>query len=258
MKILRSAKWINFFLGICNIYLLLYKGQLIYFVVIFVLNMIFFYIQTRSYFYLIVAILTYPFGLLLSKFKGTLKEDIVIEKKEIEEEEINVDIMPLKSYILLGTPDEKKRAIIEYTKAVKAHKRPASEAVLILKKLVNDEHPDVGLYASEAIEEIENFLIDELFKANDDKEFCKIALEYVKSGYVYGSLEEYYKNLIKSYVENISKSDPDYYIIKFEVTGDIEILYKGFEETGSEKIKELLIFEEFKRKNIKAVKKLLL
>ena len=257
MRILKFVKWVNFLLGLYNIYLLLYKEQLIYFGVIFAINLILFYMQTKSYFYLIAAAITYPFGLLLSKFEGTLKESTTIVQKEMEEEGIDVNIMPLKTYVLLGTPDEKKKAIVEYTKAVKSHKKPASEAVLIFKKLVNDEHPDVGLYASEAIEEIENFLIDELFRADDDKKFCQIALEYVKSGYVYGSLEEYYKNLIEEHAENIPKDDPEYYIIKFEVTKDLEILYKGFEETRAEKIKKILLVEEMKRKNMKAIKKLL-
>ena len=258
MKILKIAKWLNFLLGIYNVYLLLHKGQTVYFIVIFILNLVLFYIQTKSFFHIIAAVITYPFGLLLSKFEGTLKESSSIVQRKIEESEIDVNIMPLKTYVLLGTPDEKKKAIVEYTKAVKSHKKPASEAVLIFKKLVNDEHPDVGLYASEAIEEIEILLIDELFRADDDKKFCQIALEYVKSGYVYGSLEEYYKNLIKKHVENIPKDDPDYYIIKFEVTKNLEILYEGFENTKSEKIKQILIAEEIKRKNIKALKKLLI
>ena len=258
MKILKTAKWVNFIVGLYNVYILLYIKNSALFLMILSINLIIFYLQTRSLFHVITAVVTYPFGLLLSNFKGSLKKAAKEIKVEEGEETIDVDIMPLKSYILLGTSEEKKKAIVEYTKAVKSHRKPASEAVNMFKKLVEDPHPDVGLYASEAIEEIEVFLIDEMFRAPNDKIFCKLALEYVKSGYVYGNLEEYYKNLIRSRVETVPRTDPEYYIIKFEVTRDLNVLYEGLEKTGSIRIRDILIAEEIKRRNTKTVKNLLM
>ncbi len=232
-------------------------GLLFSFCIIF--NLFVFYIYEKDLFQTFMAFITFPFGLFLPKTSNEISLDLPQEEKTAEtsqKEDVFDFIIPLKTALYMGTPQEKKEAILKIINSVLEGNLRASEATAILKKMISSTHPDVSLYASESLDTIENFLIKEMYFSKDPIKFSYVALEYVKSGYVYGELLEYYKKLIHEKLIGCEMT-VDYYIIKHELTGDVEILYKGYEVTKSEKIKNMIVEYEMERRNFKKVKELL-
>ena len=171
--------------------------------------------------------------------------------------------MPIKSIAALGTSQQKKTVILEITELIKQGVN-ISENTAILRKLLEDPHPDVGLYASESLDEIEDHYVEEIAKLEfstepeDIVKFCNNVLNLLETNIVVGELQKYYRKIILEKVRYIKEEFPeDYYVTLYRTTSDINALRKGFEETRSYDILRMLFAEDLRKKNFKEAKQII-
>lgn len=252
---------INLIIGILNcLFWILILKNLPFFVCVIIINLLIFLIVNRDVGQILLAVLTYPIGLMnLSKSSEQPFPDIFeVEPKEfMSQPEIpDTDVLPLKSYLATGTQDEKKVLVRLILERIKENEN-VENMIVLLKKLINDPHPDVGLYVSEAIEELEDYYTRKMSESSNDPEvFCETALSYIKAGFAYGELLDYYKKAISEKLESIKDSEK-YYLLKYRLFDDKQILYEGFEKTNSMKILDELIKIELREKNFIKLKELM-
>ncbi len=248
----KYVMWINFAFGIYNLYML-FSGKTEYFLIVFAVNLLVTYIATKSFPRTIIAALGYPFALLPGSGKVSWEKREYVNVNVTEEPaESGEDILPMKDYILAGTSDEKKYAIIELVKNAISGTLDIGEVVDILKKFISDEHPDVALYASESIEKIESHLLKRMRSAKiSPLEFAQLTYAYISAEFAHGKLKEHYRNLALKALEKAEKTE-EYYVLYYKLSGDKKILEEGLQKTGSKKIAEELIYAELKDRNFKA------
>ncbi|MDI3471976.1 MAG: hypothetical protein PWQ20_617 [Thermotogaceae bacterium] len=252
---------INLIIGILNcLFLILIFKSLSFFVFVVIINLLIFLIVNRDVGLLLIAVLTYPIGLmnLLKGSEQSFPDIFEVEPKDFmnQPETVDIDVLPLKSYLIAGTQSEKKVLVQLIVERIK-QKIDVENMFVLLRKLINDPHPDVGLYASEVIEELENYYIRKMTENFDNPEvFCEAALDYIKAGFAYGELLNYYKKAVLEKLESIEGSEK-YYLLKYRLLEDKEILYEGFEKTNSIQIIDELIKIELKERNFAKLKELL-
>ncbi|WP_158241074.1 alpha-amylase family glycosyl hydrolase [Thermotoga sp. SG1] len=218
----------------------------------------------------LIALVTYPFGLVI--FTKEKEIDFQIYDQEMEEdfpvlEEKRLEILPLKGTSLFGTPNEKKKLILQIAEDVKSGKVSSNKVLPILRKMVLDSHPDVGLYASEAIEKIEEHFgtieesLDKLVENLNEKNI-KVVLDYIKSGFLDGDIGSFYKNILKkALTEKLKKTTvlhPEFFSLLYEIEGDISILLEGFLKTKSQELYKQLLKEILRKRNYEVLKFLML
>ncbi|WP_156105054.1 hypothetical protein [Thermotoga sp. Mc24] len=233
------------------------------FELVFMINLIIHFSLNKDLSQTLISIVTYPFGLLV--FTKRRKIDLLMYSDDYPEEfsftfkEKNLEIFPLKGTFLFGTPSEKKKLILQIVNDVESKKIPVKTAVSILQKMVLDPHPDVGLYASEAIGKIESHFsaVEKSFQEiieNLNENNYEVALDYIRSGFLEGKVGSFYKNLLLEKLKNPPDESPGFFILHYEVRGDVSILIEGFLRTKSQEIyrlllKELLRLGDYKRLN---------
>ncbi|WP_144399109.1 hypothetical protein [Thermotoga neapolitana] len=213
-----------------------------------------------------IALVTYPFGLIIFSKKKEI--DFRIYDQEIEEDfpvlkEKRLEILPLRGTILFGTPDEKKKLILQIVEDVKDGKISSDKALSVFRKMVLDPHPDVGLYASEAIGKIEEYFglveesLDEIIKNLNEKNI-KNVLDYIESGFLDGEVGIFYRNMLLEGLKKIPPSQPEYFALLYEIKGDVFILIEGFLKTKSQVLYKKLLKELLKKKDYQKLRFLML
>ncbi len=256
MKIRKFVMWINFLSGLFNVYLFL-EGYHVLSLTLFGLNLTVVYVVSKSPAQLFISAVSYPLGLLHFHWKpswrGIEHVGVDIKASESEPEE---NMLTMKDYIFIGTPGEKKSAILELVEKVLSGSLRAGEVVNVLKHFLSDEHPDVALYASEGIEKVEIYLIEKMNKFKGDPlEFVKVILDYIDSGFAYGNLKSHYRSMALESLKSVEKGK-EFYLLSYRLTGDKGFLEKGLKETHSKEIARELALAEIASGNVKRASKI--
>ncbi|PLV60332.1 hypothetical protein [Thermotoga sp. KOL6] len=246
-SILLTANSINFAIGLVNILFWL-KGENDFFFFVFGANLVVHFLVNRDPVQTLVALLTYPLGLItFTKIlnvrfpeEGQNEKFFVFRKK-------NVNILHPKAVCYFGSPEEKKRLILQLVDDLKKGKVKVDKIVPFLKKLVLDPHPDVVLYASESIGEIESFFGESTNTPLMIEELNNAVEDYLKSDFWSGEKRRRYKEFLIKKIETLGKT-PEYFVLKYKVQGDVSVLFEGLKETKSREILGLLLVELVKNK----------
>jgi len=268
-KKLLSVILINGFWGVLNLIWIISDGITIWNFIFMGTNIMIIYLIYRDLSSCIIGILTYPIGLFIpiSANKGGFHDLFDVRHRSLEYIPFNrtgyLNTLPIKSIAALGTSQQKKMVILEITELIKQGVN-ISENTAILRKLLEDPHPDVGLYASESLDEIEDHYVEEIAKLEfstepeDIVKFCNNVLNLLETNIVVGELQKYYRKIILEKVRYIKEEFPeDYYVTLYRTTSDINALRKGFEETRSYDILRMLFAEDLRKKNFKEAKQII-
>lgn len=252
--------------GISNVFWVVNKNFTIWNIVVLTVNLLILYLVHKDFSSVVVALLTYPLGLFtpiwVKKMEFFENFNFESEGELMFRSSRYLDTIPLKAVAELGNTSQKKTAILEIESSLKNGANMA-ENMKILNKFLSDKNQDVALYASEAINEIESYYVEEIAKLEhstnpkDAVEFCYKVLNILETNLIVGRLLDYYKRILSEKAEIIkTMSLIDYYIIMYKSTSDIRFLENGFEVTSSEKILKMLFTEYLKKKMYAESKKL--
>lgn len=249
---------VNGVFGVVNVYLAVDDKIKALNFAIFAANLIVLYAIRRDISSVVVAVLTYPLGLFTPIwinrepfFKSFWNGEKGYGKFRSSK---YLNSMPLKVISKLGSVAQKKAAILEIKELVKKGIE-VRDNVKMLTQFLSSENQDVALYASEAINEIEGYYVEEIAKLEHDSKpeavvkFCYMVLNVIKTDLIVGRLKDYYENVVVEKAELIKESHPvDYHIIMYEATSNIKYLEEGFEETSSDKLLSLLFIQTVKER----------
>jgi hypothetical protein len=290
IKLLEVLSIIDFLFGIISIILILFNLYMIGY--IFILLYLILFITITSFekrsakliiFKLSVAVFLFPYYPLIlffhyKKIKPIYNPIDFKESKLILHGDVSfssINLAPFNIILKYGDPAQRKYVIrILYTYTVKEIIDFSEGIELIRNSIKNDSHPDVILYASDALTNLEKFLVESIYKymnnlnsLDDYINFGKYSYYYAKSGFLAGEhkkevLWQAYVILLPA-IESFPKS-PDLYYYIFKIMELLEeydelenLLNNVLSKFKHIKIMEFAIFYYIKRKNPKKVQKLI-
>ncbi|AEX86203.1 hypothetical protein XO10_08995 [Marinitoga sp. 1135] len=211
------------------------------------------------------------------KIESRYKPVEISEKKEEENERVNfssVDLAPFMIVLKYGDPEQRKFVVRLVYDAIKNEAIDFSTGIHLLNEAIKiDEHPDVVLYASDAITNLENFLIEKisyyyenLNTLEDYINFGKFSYYYAKSGFLAGEHKQeilWQSALILRTAVHVFPESPELilYLLKtlelLEEYNELEeVLEDKIKNFKAQKIMEYAIFYYIKRKKPKNVQRL--
>jgi len=259
----KSKLWIvnliNFALGVLNIGLL-FQGENPFFIMILCLNLVISFLVNRDVSQIVIAIMTYPLGLVVPLKKKKLRFEEVEKPQKVER--INLMKRSFKESIFFGQDEDKKRSILRLSEDVEKGKVPPERLISASKRLMKNSGVDVGLYTTESIERVEkSFEKEEEILLNienldgESEELYKRVWDYLEADFVSGKLKEYYRFLLLDRLKLLDK-DERYFIMKYRVEQNLEVLWEGLKQTRSPLIYRTLLFELLKRRNYPELRQL--
>ncbi|SHE27401.1 hypothetical protein SAMN02745164_00047 [Marinitoga hydrogenitolerans DSM 16785] len=202
-----------------------------------------------------------------------VSEHKLIETRNIKY--LSIDLAPFNTIIKYGDPAQRKYVVRFVFNSIKIEKMDFIEGVNLIRKALSDDlHPDVLLYASDALTNLENFLISKISFYSENLNSLENYINYAKYIYYYansGFLAGEYKNeiLMKSYkiLKNVINTYPDsprliiYTLRILESLKDFrtieELLNKKIKKFKAQEIFEYAIFYYIKQKKFFIVKELI-
>ncbi|HRW35882.1 MAG TPA: hypothetical protein P5107_12600 [Thermotogota bacterium] len=160
------------------------------------------------------------------------------------------DTVPLK-FLLFNTEDSniKKKSVLDLKSRIldASENKQIKEHIKLLKLARSDPHPDVALYASDAITEIEEYYEDKIVALHAElpetaKDYADAVLTYLDSEIPKGAIARFFaRDAVGHLKESIGESynKQDFYIEASEIYSkaglmeeQIELLREGFDKTG--------------------------
>ena len=233
----------------------------------------------QSYYETHLAIFLFPFYMFFkalslvvkdNKYEKIVFKDKIYEQKKVKN--INVsDFAPILILSKYGDTTQRKSSVRVILSMIKEGKSNIESGLELLKSMLSDEHPDVVIYASDALTELEDFFIKKIDETkneifNNPKDLIE-HFNYVKYYIMSGLLsEDMKKQLIEESVriidKNTGKFGTRYDIISIysdflELKGEnpLEILISAYEKYPVTELLEKIILQSFKYRDYDKLKK---
>lgn len=167
-------------------------------------------------------------------------------------------VLPAKTLLIIGKPSEKKlltRTIVTYvTKGVDVERN-----MRYLRILLKDPHMDVALYASQALDDIENYFEENISKTKNDNSIksCIYIYNYLRTGIPTGVIREEFKSLLISKLEKTTDRVSTYYEIMYYLKRDLSILLDGYNKTKSTELLRRYLIEKLRERQYTEVRRFL-
>ncbi|OQY10050.1 MAG: hypothetical protein B6I29_02315 [Marinitoga sp. 4572_148] len=191
-----------FSLGVLSIYLFIlgYTEGIIAFSIYYIIVFIFQYIKDKSFlrtlwnglmgfilfpFYPLVMLLQYRNVKPLYAPIGFEDEKLVdITKADFS----SVDLAPFNIVLKYGDPKERKYVVRLVYNSIKEEKIDFIDGINLIRSAIKeDSHPDVVLYASDALTNLENYLINKVSYYMDNLNALEDYINYAKYIYIYAN-----------------------------------------------------------------------
>lgn len=243
-------------------------------------------IEKRIFFSMIklfIALILYPFYPIILYFRyRNIKplykpidfgEDELIQTKNVNFS--SVDLAPFHIILKYGDPAQRKYVVRLIYNSIKSEKIDFIYGIKLLREAIKiDSHPDVVLYASDALSNLENFLVEKisyymnnLNTLEDYINYGKYSYYYANSGFLAGEhkIEVLWQSLIilRASLEVFIDS-PKLIITVLKILESLEeyeelenMLEEYLEKFKAQEIYEFSILYYIKRKNQKKVQKVL-
>ncbi|MCX7654352.1 MAG: hypothetical protein N2Z58_06740 [Fervidobacterium sp.] len=250
---------LNAALIIINTVMMFLQGLRIPNFVVCLLSAFIYYLTRKNIPESIIFILSYPLSWLLliptktqeieDFFNVPIPPEITVK---IEDEIMNA--LPVKTLLLIGRPSEKKlltKTIVTYvTKGIDIEKN-----MNYLRALLKDPHMDVALYASQALEDIENYFETNISKTKQDNSItsCLHIYNYLRTRIPKGVIEEQLKELLLNKLKFTTDRVQIYYEMMYYLKGDLNILIDGFRKTKNQELLKKYLIENLRKGNYSQV-----
>ncbi|BBE31884.1 hypothetical protein OSSY52_20250 [Tepiditoga spiralis] len=273
-----SLLLISFVFGFMSLIFFFERDFNTVFFIFFSMYFIFYIISGIKLLEILALFLFFPYFPLIKVFSILQKEKKYVEYK-IEKpiysisKSIKTDVVdttPLSVLSKYGDTTQKKSSVRLLVELIKSEKINVSESLNVLKTLQEDDHPDVVMYASDAMTELENFFIrkieslkKKLDSPNNIISYTNYIKYYLLSGMVGGNIKKRMllnaKKLLKNKI-NLFPTRVDLieqYVFFVELSGEnslliIEDFYNNF---PVQNLLELLIITSIKYRNYSVLKK---
>lgn len=204
----------------------------------------------------------YPFStILLVKTKEAEIEDYfsvpIPEEKEVKFEDSIINSLPIKALLVVGDVNEKKLIARNLEKFI-IHGIRIEENMKYLKTLLRDPHLDVVLYASQALEDIENYFEEKIARLRNTRslEFCLSLYYYLRTGIPKGLLKQRLEDILLNNLNSCPKTW-QYYEMMFYLTKDEEYLLAGYKKFGYLWMLRRYILEKINNREYEIVRELI-
>uniref|UniRef100_A0A7C5U5K9 Uncharacterized protein n=1 Tax=Fervidobacterium nodosum TaxID=2424 RepID=A0A7C5U5K9_9BACT len=169
-----------------------------------------------------------------------------------------MNVLPVRTLLIIGKPSEKKlltRTIFTYvTKGIDVERN-----MRYLRILLKDPHMDVALYASQALEDIENYFEANISKTKEENSIksCVYIYNYLRTGIPAGVIKEEFRNLLIRKLEKTTHRVPMYYEIMYYLKKDLDILLQGYQVTKSVELLRRYLIEKLRQRQYVELKSFL-
>ncbi|KAF2955655.1 hypothetical protein [Marinitoga sp. 38H-ov] len=289
-KFFEILSFIDFIIGTLSIFFILFNLYIIGYIFILLYLIIFLIItlfEKKELKFIIIkisiAIFLFPYYPLILFFHYR-KISPIYNPIDFEEAKLDIhgnisfssiDLAPFYIILKYGDPKQRKYVIrMLYNSIIQEIIEFVDGIQLIRSAINNDSHPDVVLYASDALTNLEKFLVESIYKymnnlnsLEDYINFGKYSYYYAKSGFLAGEHEReilWQSSIILLPAMDIFPESPDLYYFTFkimELLGEYDelenILNSVLLKFKHYKILEFAIFYYIKRKNPKKVQNLI-
>ncbi|ODN30558.1 hypothetical protein [Fervidobacterium thailandense] len=205
----------------------------------------------------------YPFStILLVRTKEAEIEDYfsvpIPEQKDVKFEDSIINSLPIKALLVVGSVNEKKLIAKNLAKFV-IHGIRIEENMKYLETLLRDPHLDVVLYASQAMEDIENYFEEKIARLRNTRssEFCLSLYYYLRTGIPKGLLRQRLEEILLNNLKNSCPKTWQYYEMMFYLTKDEEYLLSGYKKFGHLWMLRRYILEKIRKREYESVRELI-
>lgn len=254
---------LNVLLIFTNITVVILKGMHVSNVIVCFLSALMYYLTHKNISESILFLLAYPVAwLFLLPLKNEEIEDFfnVPIPPEITMRIDNsiMNVLPVRTLLMIGKPSEKKiltRTIVSYV----AKGIDVERNMKYLRILLKDPHMDVTLYASQALEDIENYFEANISKTKEENSIksCVYIYNYLRTGIPAGVIKEEFRNLLIRKLEKTTHRVPMYYEIMYYLKKDLDILLQGYQVTKSVELLRRYLIEKLRQRQYVEVKSFL-
>lgn len=254
---------LNTLLIFTNILVIIISGLRLSNLIVAFLSGFLYYLTRRNISESVLFLLSYPIAwLFLLPLKNEEIEDFfnvpIPPEITLKIDDSVMNVLPAKTLLIIGKPSEKKlltRTIVTYvTKGIDVERN-----MRYLRILLRDPHMDVALYASQALEDIENYFEARISKTKDDNSIksCVYIYNYLRTRIPTGVIREEFKNLLLDKLEKTTNRVPMYYEIMYYLKRDLNILLDGYNKTKSAQLLRGYLIEKLRERQYTEVRRFL-
>lgn len=254
---------LNALLIFTNIFVIFTNGLRFSNIIVCFLSAFLYYLTRRNISEAMLFLLSYPIAwLFLLPFRNEEIEDFfnvpIPPEITIKVDESIMNVLPVKTLLMIGRPSEKKllaRTIVTYvTKGIDVERN-----MRYLSILLKDPHMDVALYASQALEDIENYFESNISKTKNDNSVksCIYIYNYLRTGIPTGVIKEEFRNLLIDKLQKTTDKVPIYYEILYYLKGDVNILLNGYNKTKNLELLRKYLIEKLRERQYTEVRRFL-
>lgn len=254
---------LNTLLIFTNILVIIISGLRLSNLIVAFLSGFLYYLTRRNISESVLFLLSYPIAwLFLLPLKNEEIEDFfnvpIPPEITLKIDDSVMNVLPAKTLLIIGKPSEKKlltRTIFTYvTKGIDVERN-----MRYLRILLRDPHMDVALYASQALEDIENYFEARISKTKDDNSIksCVYIYNYLRTRIPTGVIREEFKNLLLDKLEKTTNRVPMYYEIMYYLKRDLNILLDGYNKTKSAQLLRGYLIEKLRERQYTEVRRFL-
>ncbi|HNY38306.1 MAG TPA: hypothetical protein PLI28_03600 [Petrotogaceae bacterium] len=204
-------------------------------------------------------------------FRPFKSEEFQVKLSEIQLVDVS-DFAPVLIISKYGDTFQKKAGVRLIVELIKEEKIDINQSIQLLKELQKDQHPDVVMYASDAMTELDNYFLQKIEESKDRiddpdylKKYGSYADYYIKSGLVSGIIKDnLLKNVISVFEKRLEKLSfrfdiVDVYLTLIETSGrnPLEPAIRFKEILATQPILEKAILYSIKYNKLEITKKLI-
>lgn len=252
---------VNFIIVILNTTLSIILGPTLLSLLGVIVCGILFYASKRNIPETIVFLLVYPLGwlILLNTEREEIEDFFNVELPSDTDLKIDnsaLSSLPIKTLLIIGDTQEKKMAAQNIFRYV-THGIDIEQNMKYLYRLLDDSHMDVSLYASQALEDIEDYFEKRIgrLRHKDTLDLCISIYYYLRTGIPKAKIKEDFELLLREKISNIKSTHPLYYEIMFYVTMDESYLLDSYIKNRDLKAMKRYVFEKLKKREFDEIKK---
>ncbi|KAF2955656.1 hypothetical protein [Marinitoga sp. 38H-ov] len=289
-KIFLLLSIISLFFGFASLFLFLFNNYslsfiflLLYFIFIYIILFSESRLVTSTLFKSIVSLVLFPFYPIIHyySYRGfdpiyneiDFEEGKLLETKKIAY--YAFDLAPFNIILKYGDASQRKFVVRLIYNSIKEEKIDLVDGIELIKNAINiDMHPDVVLYATDALNSLEKFLINKIAHLSKELNslenylyYAKYSIYYLKSGFIMPGFEnEFIEEVISNLKKGIEifQNSSKLYLYYLEILEYIgnnieleEILNDIINKYQYPEIYEFAILYYIKKKNMKKAQQLI-